>query len=327
MSSVHLSKWNWINKCNIVTILELKYNYCWHKQLRWKLPSRKMKLPLGLQRDTDSCDLTDKWYGYYDRTKSKEDWRRVKGEQDKCESVNALKRGERARSWRKTMEGEWLTGWQMYERGLVQKMRGWGWSLASSASFFSFSPAAPSRIFTSCEAERPSSMPWPSSSPSSPSSSSSPPSPSSPSSPLSLSRSSVGEPVHGLVQRVGGQEGLARHQAARVSSQVGNSERLIIVILVWLLITSWNPSLSSFWLTLCEFWRKPHRSVGENPTVEELQDMINELDKVTCCTLILIFGLMLSRENYSILRILFSSSFFITFRTQPGWSAFLTSYF
>ena len=29
--------------------------------------------------------------------------------------------------------------------------------------------------------------------------------------------------------------------------------------------------------------------------------MINELDKVTCCTLRLIFGPMLSRENYTIL--------------------------
>ena len=91
MSSVHLSKWNWNHKCNNVTILELKYNYCWHKQLRWKLPSRKMKLPLGLQRDTDSCDLTDKWYVYYDLTKSKEDWRSVKEEQERCGSVNALK--------------------------------------------------------------------------------------------------------------------------------------------------------------------------------------------------------------------------------------------
>ena len=109
MFSVHLSKWNWNHKCNNVTILELKYNYCWHKQLRWKLPSRKMKLPLGLQRDTDSCDLTDRWYVCYDLTKSKEDWRSVKEEQDKRESVNVLKRGERARSWRKTMEGEWLT--------------------------------------------------------------------------------------------------------------------------------------------------------------------------------------------------------------------------
>ena len=33
--------------------------------------------------------------------------------------------------------------------------------------------------------------------------------------------------------------------------------------------------------------------------------MINELDKVTCCTLLLFFGLMLSRENYSILIVIF----------------------
>ena len=50
-----------------------------------------MKLPLALKRDTDSCDLTDKWYVYYDLTKSKEDWRSVKEEQERCGSVNALK--------------------------------------------------------------------------------------------------------------------------------------------------------------------------------------------------------------------------------------------
>ena len=120
VSNVHSSKWKRNHDCSIVTIPKLKCNYRWHKRLWWKLPSKKMKLPLlGLQRGTDSCDLTDKWYGYYDRTKSKEDGRRVK--EDKCESDNALKRGESDPEERPWMVNDWPAN--VWERSCAEDER------------------------------------------------------------------------------------------------------------------------------------------------------------------------------------------------------------